>query len=293
VLMPFLLERERYFLYGMALIGTILIASQFNIWFFNYFIDYLFPDYYFISYHSRAALILIFSIFLVGTTLIKLAEDWVFFNRNQNRALREKNEQIRNQLSALRAQINPHFLFNSLNVIYSLALDKNERTTDAIVQLSDVLRYIIYDSDARQVSLKYEITLLKNYIDFQKYRKREAEKVRFTTGVENEDYPIYPMLLLPLVENSFKHGTKDPSHDTFIEITLTQKGEEFTFIIENHCQEGSGNGGLLPAGVGLANIRNNLEIVYPGAHDFEIQKNGSTFKVTLKLYKKCALPASS
>ena len=291
--MPGLLRRERYVLFAVALTATILIATQFNIWYFNYLIDFLFPDYYFISYHSRPVLLIIFAAFLVLTTLIRLAEDWIYFNQNKNRELTKRNEQIQMQLTSLRSQINPHFLFNSLNVIYALALDRKETATEAIVQLSDVLRYIIYDSNGEQVPLKEEIALLKNYIGFQKFRNREAEKVHFDIQVKDPDYPVYPMLLLPLVENSFKHGSKASDADYFIRIRLEQQENTLGFTIENRYTEIPANGSLAHSGVGLANVRKNLEIVYPNAHAFEVLKKGGTFKVVLKLFQKCSLDASS
>ena len=166
ILIPLFLKTEKYLLFVITFLLTIIVFTQLNIWFFDYFIDYLFPDYFFISYHSNSKLITIFSIFLLGTTLIKLSIDWFYFNKHENLELKLKNQQIEMQLSLLRSQINPHFLFNSLNVIYALALEKKEETKDAIVQLSDILRYVIYDSNTQRVSLKDEIELLKNYIAF-------------------------------------------------------------------------------------------------------------------------------
>jgi len=293
VLMPGLLKRERYVLYSLALIATILAAAQFNIWYFNYLIDFLFPDYYFISYHSRPVLLIIFAAFLAGTTLIRLAEDWIYLNRNQNRELKRRNEQIQLQLTSLRSQINPHFLFNSLNVIYALALDKRESTTEAIVQLSNVLRYIIYDSNGEQVPLKEEISLLKNYISFQKFRNRQAEQVQFECQVEDEEYPVFPMLLMPLVENSFKHGAPVPEGEFFLRMRLEQHENTLVFSIENRYLESYGNGTSPHSGVGLSNVRKNLELVYPNAHHFEVRKKDGTFEVVLKLFRKCELPASS
>ena len=293
VLMPGLLKRERYVLYSLALIATILAATQFNIWYFNYLIDFLFPDYYFISYHSRPVLLLIFAAFLAGTTLVRLAEDWIYFNRNQNRELKTRNEQVELQLISLRSQINPHFLFNSLNVIYALALDRKETTTEAIVQLSNVLRYIIYDSNGEQVPLKEEIALLKNYISFQKLRNRQAEKLQFDIQVEEEDYPVYPMLLMPLVENGFKHGAQVPEGEFFLRMRLEQNEQSLIFTIENRYLDSPGNGMSPHSGVGLSNVRKNLELVYPNAHEFRVIRKDGTFQVVLKLFSKCALHASS
>ena len=283
VIIPFLLKKERYILFTVVFAINLFVFTQINVWFFNNFIDYLFPDYYFISYHSNIKLIIIFSIFLIGTTLFKLAEDWFYFNRKENLSLQTKNQQIQIQLSSLRSQINPHFLFNSLNVIYALALEKKETTKDAVLQLSDVLRYVIYDSNTSHVTLRDEISILKNYIEFQKYRHSKAHKIKFTQSVENNEYNIYPMLLLPLIENSFKHGTVGELGDTFMTIDLKQSGSDFYFIIENDYIEESLQAADLYSGVGLTNIRKNLDIVYPNSHEFEISKSLHRFKVSLKL----------
>ncbi len=285
ILIPQFLKREKYLLFVITFISTIIVFTQLNIWFFDYFIDYLFPDYFFISYHSRTKLITIFSVFLIGTTLIKLSIDWFYFNTNENRQLKTEKEQIQTQLSFLRSQINPHFLFNSLNVIYALALESKEETKDAIVQLSDILRYIIYDSSTNQVALKDEITLLNNYIEFQKFRHRESEKIEFKHNIDNDNYLIYPMLLLPLIENSFKYGIKGDMNNTFINISLTQKDDEFVFYIENNYSEDSLNETNEYSGVGIENIKKNLEIVYSKKHEFKISKIKDKFIVSLKLFK--------
>lgn len=286
IFIPYLLKRERYFLFLIAFISTIIVFTQLNIWFFSYIIDYIFPDYYFISYHSSTKLITLFSIFLIGTTFIKLSEDWIYFNRQENKKLKFENQQIQTQLSALRSQINPHFLFNSLNVIFALALEKKEETTKAIVQLSDILRYVIYDSNTERVSLKNEIILLNNYIEFQKFRHQVADKIKFTHNIINDNYLIYPMLLLPLIENSFKHGIKGDIENTFINLNITQDNYEFHFYIENNFDKNLVTLDKENSGLGIENIQKNLQIVYPGSHLFEITKTETTFMVSLKLFTK-------
>ena len=284
-LIPYFLKKEKYLIYVILLVFNILIFTQFNIWFFDHFIDYIFPDYYFISYHSNITLFTIFSVFLIVTTLIKLSVDWFYFNSYENRELKIRNQQIQSQLSSLRSQINPHFLFNSLNVIYALAIEQKKETQDAIVQLSDILRYVIYDSNTKRVSIKDEITLIKNYIEFQKFRHQQTENITFHCNIDDENYPIYPMLLLPLVENSFKYGIKGDINHTFIKINLTQKEHKLVFQIVNNLPENSMQTSE-HSGVGLNNIKKNLEIVYPKSHEFKIEKTKDTFGVTLKIIQQ-------
>jgi LytS/YehU family sensor histidine kinase len=255
-----------------------------NIWFFSYVIDYVFPEYYFISYHSSIKLIIIFGVFLVGTMLLKLAEDWIYFNRIENKRLKFEKQQIETQLSALRSQINPHFLFNSLNVIFAMALEKKEDTTKAIVQLSDILRYVIYDSNTEKVSLKNEIGLLKNYIEFQKFSHQNSDQIKFTHKIDDYNFLIYPMILLPLVENSFKHGIIGDIENTFINLNITQSNHEFHFFIENNYNENRLNEDKKHSGLGIENIQKNLNIVYPNTHLFEITKMERKFIISLKLF---------
>ncbi len=283
LLIPKFLTTEKYLSYSLLFLLNLILFSQLNTWFFKSIIDYIFPNYFFISYHSGTKLIIMFSIFLVATMLIKLAEDWVYFNRNENRVLKTQNLQIQTQLSFLRSQINPHFLFNSLNVIYALALNKKETTKDAIVQLSDILRYVIYDSNTERVTLKQEITLLKNYIAFQELRQHSVAQIRLSISVEDDNYNIYPMLILPLIENSFKHGVNADIANTFIHIDLMQKATEFNINIANNNPKETSSAKTSNQGLGLKNIKQNLSIVYPNQHHFEISNTNSTFVVTLKL----------
>lgn len=283
VFIPKFLKQENYGLYSLFFIINLIIFSVLSNWLLLPLLDVLFPSYFFISYLSETNLILVFSIVLVVTTLLKFAEEWFYFNTNQNKILRVKNQQIATQLSALRAQINPHFLFNSLNVVYALALEKNKDVTKAIVELSDILRYIIYDSDANRVSLKDEIKLLKNYIAFQNHRLDITNATHLDTSVQDDYFKIYPMLLLPLLENSYKHGFIAGETNAPIHIKLYQNNHFFKFTITNANLNTKNRIDNSHSGLGLENIRNNLNLVYPNQHQFKVEAKKDTFKVTLSI----------
>ena len=283
ILIPRFLRKEKYNWFVITFLMNLLLFSQMQVLYYEPVLDMLFPDYYFISYSSDTGLITIFSVFVIVTTLIKLSEDWFYFNRNENRELRKRNQQIQSQLTSLRSQINPHFLFNSLNVIYAMALEEKKETKDAIIQLSDILRYIIYDTDTEQVTLKDELTLIQNYVAFQKFRVHGFKKVQIHTTIANEEYTLYPMLLLPLVENSYKHGHSNTPEDTFITIHMLQERSLFQFKIENSYVDGTSQVNGEYSGIGLKNIEKNLKIVYPNAHDLTITKTDNTFTVHLKI----------
>ena len=282
-LMPKFLKQEKYLIYFAAFIINLLVFALLSSWLLQPILDSLFPNYFFMSYLSKPNIFLVFSIFLVATTLFKLAEDWFSFNTNQNKILRLKNLQIETQLTALRAQINPHFLFNSLNVIYALALEKKEGTTKAIVQLSDILRYVIYDSDTERVTLKDELELLKNYIAFQNHRVETPNATNLEVDVEDLQFKIYPMLLLPLLENSYKHGIIAGETKIPIKIKIIQHKKKFRFTITNANINTTNSLDNKHSGLGLENLRNNLNLVYPKKHQFKVEETKEIFKVTLAI----------
>lgn len=283
VLIPEFLKQEKYLMYFAAFIINLLVFALLSSWLLQPVLDTLFSNYFFISYVSKPHIFLVFSIFLVATTLFKLAEDWFYFNTKENKILRLKNLQIESQLSALRAQINPHFLFNSLNVIYALALEKKEGTSKAIVQLSDILRYVIYDSNTERVSLKDEIILLKNYIAFQNHRVETPNATNLKINAKDLQYKIYPMLLLPLLENSYKHGIISGKTSIPIQIELYQIENTFKFTITNANLNTKNKLDNTHSGVGLVNLKNNLNLVYPNQHTFKIEDKNDSFKVTLSI----------
>jgi len=283
-LIPAFLKKEKYWLFALLFIGNILFFTQLNVWFFSSFIDTLFPEYYFVSYHSNTKLIFVFSTFIIVSMLLKLSEDWLYLNQSENNLLRLQNKQFETQLASLRSQINPHFLFNSLNVIYSLALKNKTTTTDAIVQLSDILRYVIYDANTPKISIKKEIDLLKKYIEFQKFRYENLINVTFSETIKTTSFTIYPMLLLPLLENSYKHGVHPSFKNPFINITVSKTTTAFCFEIENRLSIEKSIEKRAFSGLGIQNIRENLQLMYPEKHQFNITKNNDIFKVSLKIF---------
>lgn len=286
LLIPKFLTKERYLLYGVSLFLNLALFVFLNVSFLEPVLDYLLPNYFFISYTTLTGICFIFIIFMIVISLLKLSEEWFYFNKEENKKLKRDNQHIQMQLNSLRSQINPHFLFNSLNVVYALAIENRDETKDAIVQLSDILRYVIYDSNAKTITLKEEMILLKNYIDFHKFRSHNYKNVSFEAAIEDKDYPLYPMLLLPLVENSFKHSTNSEGKDVFIKITIEQNQDMLSFKIKNSNTLQTNISSDKYSGIGLENVKNSLELVYPNSHSFTVNERAETFSVDLKLMNK-------
>jgi sensor histidine kinase YesM len=281
-LLPTYLKKEKYAIFGILFIVNLILFAQINPWFFNVLVDTFFKDYFFISYHNTVEIYFIFAVFFILSALIKLAEDWVYLNQLENRALKIQNQQIENQLHYLKGQINPHFLFNSLNVLYSLAIEEKKEVKNAILQLSDILRYVIYDVNAAQITIMKEIELLTNYIEFEKNRHVQNSTITFDYKVD-EDLEIYPMLLLPLLENSFKHGLKSGTLNPYINMELIVKNKKIDFVISNNFKESTNNTTKEEYGIGLKNIQENLSLIYPDKHLFSIENSHPIFTVRLTI----------
>lgn len=283
ILIPQFLKKERYVFYLVLLLILIILSVFCFESFFDQIINNLFTNYFFISYHINTSFAVILMTALIITALIKLAEDWFFFNQAQNKLVKDAHQITQSQLTALRAQINPHFLFNALNVIYAMSLEQRSDTKDAVIQLSDILRYIIYDANTNKVTLKQEIELINNYIAFQKNRTADGLEITFNNSIENTDFEIYPMLLLPLLENAYKHGDTNTDGKFFIKVTINQQQSIFKFEIENSTAIDGTDNNEEESGIGLKNVQENLKIVYPKKHILSIQKNELSCKVHLEI----------
>jgi sensor histidine kinase YesM len=280
---PKLLNTGRTIFYGIILLTNLFAFSLFNQVLFAHLIDFILPGYYFISYYSYGDLLKFFGAFLILTTLLKLSKEWFELSKTRQRIILLEKEKLDAELKALINQVNPHFLFNSLNVLYSLAMNKKAETPDAIIRLADILRYVIYDSNRETVTLNSETELLNNYLRLQRYRIDKNAHIEFITEVTDGEILISPMLLLPLVENSFKHGIKGGTGDTFIRLRLSQHKNLIYFTIENNKGISAEERGQKSGGVGLENIRSRLQLIYPDNHTFDVKDDGLTFRVELKI----------
>lgn len=282
LLIPYILVRRKYLFYSMAIVSLLLLAVLFNELVFNKLIDSVLPGFYFISYYSLIDLGVFFSAFLALSSLFKLSKEWFQLVDTKQRLNEVEKEKAEIELKALRAQVNPHFLFNSLNVLYSLALKKSKESPDAIIRLSDILRYVIYESSKDLVKLSSEVRLIEDYLTLQRYRIDNTSNIDFSLNLD-QDNTIAPMLLLPLVENSFKHGIKGDLNNTYVNIDLVSKNNMTIFIIENNSGDSIDPEGKKNKGIGLKNIKSRLELIYPARHTLEIISSEQSFKVTLEI----------
>ncbi|TDS19135.1 histidine kinase [Maribacter caenipelagi] len=187
------------------------------------------------------------------------------------------------ELLFLKSQINPHFLFNNLNNLYSYAIEESPKTPSIILELSSVLRYMLYDCKEKFVILGKEIEHLKNFTQLNEMQIEERGKVSFRTQKINNDYQIAPLILSVFIENAFKHSTASQSENIFINVKITF---DETGCLDFECRNSFlelRNTESLSNGIGLKNVKKRLELLYPNAYDLYIQKDQNIYYVHLKL----------
>jgi len=276
LLFPVFLERAKYFIYTAFVICLVFAGASFYLLLFNHWIDYIFPGYYFIAYYNFWDISLIFAIYLLLTSLIRLARSWF-------RLQETEKEKTLAELKALKSQINPHFLFNSLNNIYSLARKSSEQVPLKIVQLSDLMRHILYESDVEFIALEKELDMIKNYIELQNLRSKDKDKIELLIKGETKDKKIAPLLFLPFVENSFKHGIKGGAENLFVEININVNDSSLKFSIRNSVGESVQKTNSKYRGIGIENVRKRLKLIYPEKHSLKISEDKKVFLVNLQL----------
>jgi len=282
VLIPRLLGARKFIPFGILFAVVAVASVGLNILVFSRLIDYVLPGYYFISYYEFMDL-LKFALALMGiTSLLKLSKGWFLLRDTERKLALVQKEHTESRLLALKNQLNPHFLFNSLSGIYNLVLKQSPETPKIVLQLSDFLRHILYEAEADRVSLAAELAAMSDYVQLQRIRSGPEARIRLEIKGDPGNYKIAPLLLLPLLENSFKHGVKGAVSNTFATFEFTIEAGSFTAILTNN--KGTAD---MPdnkyKGIGLKNLKQRLELLYPGNHTFTVSENESEFKVEMKV----------
>ena len=222
-------------------------------------------------------LVIIFGIYAL---LIKLAVEWFETQKLKSELMLEKKS---GELALLRSQINPHFLFNTLNNIFSLVYKKSDDAPEAVMRMSSIMRYMLYDATTDEVLLEKEIEYLRSFIELEKLRLRHKDFVELTISGEVGGRTIAPMLLIPFVENAFKHGSRNVANPG-IRINLTIGEKQILFEVSNTIRKNNPSGKDHVGGIGLNNIRRRLNLLYPGKYQLTICPGNDLFNVQLILW---------
>ena len=213
---------------------------------------------------------------------IKLFKESIKEREEKNQLEKQK---LQAELTALRSQLNAHFLFNTLNNLYGLAMQKSDRAPQGILMLSEMLHFVLYECSTESYSLNKELDFIGNYIELEKLRYGKRLDIQMEKELGNEEATIAPLLLFPFIENSFKHGASKMTSEVWIKIKVSANMDALTFEVENNRFSTPAENHL-SGGVGLENVKKRLEILYPRQHTLHIREDENTFSVSLHIQSK-------
>ena len=280
-LIPNYLTEKRFLLYSGLLILSVLIITPIKTLL-------LFLLFSFIPQIQETTLItnqfwIFLSTFFVAasSTILRITSDWMRYQRDRKEL---QTKTMQSELKFLKSQINPHFLFNTLNNLYALTLKKSDKAPEIVIKLSEMMRYMLYECNEKRVSLSKEVKYIQNYLDLESLRQNKNVSINFEVIGSAGDQKIAPLMFIPFLENSFKHGLNNQISEGFVNIVLTIEGQDILFFMENS------KSGSLPAqhhkrsgGIGLVNVRRRLALQYPEKHRLEIKDNPNTYAINLEL----------
>lgn len=279
-LLPKLLEKKKVFNYLLKFVALFTVGIMVRIYIDRYLLDdfnhhnhYLYSTRFVVQVVTSNLFIVIF----VG--MLRFAQDWFELDAKRKEIEREK---LIAELNFLKAQINPHFLFNTLNNLYYLAYSKSDNTTEVIDKLSKMMRYMIYDSNHPKVLLSKEIEYMQNYISLERLRLNNEIPIEFNIEGEPKDAMIVPLIFITFLENAFKHGVSGTQKDSWVRISIVLDGTSCIYTVENSKIKNSNTD--TKSGIGLQNIQRRLELSYPGNYELISRDNADSYFVQLKLH---------
>lgn len=282
-LIPKFLNKQNYLKYIFSLMALFGLFYGIHVFTFDVLSEFIFPNYYLIVFYDYIELLKYFAVYLGLTSLFFLSKSWIDLADSKKKLAEKEKELIYNELKALKAQVNPHFLFNSLNSIYALAIQKSDQAPEVILKLSNVLRYMIYESNEQGVDLNKEIDFIKNYIDLQKLRTKNPDTITLNINGEIMEQKLAPLILIVFIENAFKHGVKGDTVNQFIRINITVSDTEIHFFSENNIGIVDETENNEYSGLGLENVKRRLELLYHENHELKLSETSDTFIVELKI----------
>lgn len=281
-ILPTFLDRKKYLWCGLAILFVVVVFAFIKCGLAYYFYDIIISRVNknhkwvlnFWEYFLSA--IMVSCVFIFLSTILKFITDWF---RNEKVKSNLENEKLISELAFLKSQINPHFLFNSLNNIYSLAYQKSEKTPEAVLKLSEIMRYMLYESNENMVKLDDEIRYVENYIELQKLRFKDKVYIKFEIDGDTRDKEITPLVLISFVENAFKHGIATDK-DTPLTIVLNVTSDKLFFQVINKKSNLNKDE---TGGIGLQNVKRRLDLLYKGEYRLHIDDNEAVYNCELYL----------
>lgn len=282
-LFPKYLKQNKLFLYVVLLVLLVAVATPIEVSLHYCFFgedQTSFADIFTFKNNSSYFLNLFFIAF--SSSIYKIISDWMEHQRERTE-LQKQN--LRSELKYLKTQINPHFFFNTLNSLYALTLKKSDKAPEIVLKLSDMMRYMLYESNERTIELNQEINYIKNYLELEKLRHGENFAINFDLKGDPVGHEIAPLMFIPFLENSFKHGIDHELKSGYVKICLDIKESGIALSVANSKPQS-----VIPVtkrkkvgGIGLVNVRRRLNILYPNRYDLSINDTPDEFTVLMTL----------
>lgn len=278
--MPRLLKDKKWLPYILKFLVVLIIATSIFIFFKRHLVDGYSHQAHWV-YSNRFAIMNAMSATFLSSFLamLKFLEDWFQLEATRQEVI---NEKLSAELRFLKAQINPHFLFNTLNNLYYLAYTQSPNTTEVIAKLSQMMRYMIYDSNHQKVPLNKEIEYMQNYISLENLRLNDQIPIKFDIEGSPEQVLITPLILITFLENAFKHGVGNNNPNAWVNISLKIGRNSCIYTVENSKLPSPPLPGE-KSGIGLQNVRRRLELSYPAQYELIEEDRKDSYFVELKL----------
>lgn len=288
LLFPRFFVSKKYLLYCISAIVLLFCASLANRTMMEKYIEPVFypdtthPDSIFVWYMLLKGMLWFLSPVLLLTLAIQIFKQWFIQEKQQQEIIKEK---LRAELNFLKAQVHPHFLFNTLNNLYALTLEASPSAPKVVLKLSELMSYMLYDSQSESTMLHKEIDHMYTYIELEKLRYSDRLEVSLNVSGETARQKIAPLLLIPFVENAFKHGVSNETEQVWVTIDIKLKAGWLFVKVENSHTEAlfDTDTGQHKGGIGLFNVKRRLELLYPDAYELEVRKEPWRYIVDLKL----------
>ena len=265
---------------GLLLLASMILTPIKTIaLYFLYQGEAVHQEYFAFNWH-----IIFLSILFVGalSTLAKILSDWLRHERDRKEL---QTQTMQSELRFLKSQINPHFLFNTLNSLYALTLKKSDAAPEIVIKLSEMMRYMLYECNERRVPLRKEVQYIRNYLDLESLRQGQNVEITFEVSGEIDDQQIAPLIFTPFLENSFKHGLNNQIAEGYVRIKLDVEQNKVHLNIANSKPptKPQKNPDKPSGGIGLVNVRRRLNLLYPNHYNLQTKDEPDHYRVTLDL----------
>ncbi len=281
---PLYLDRNKIWkLVGLLLLAFFVATVLYRLEIAFVFLPIFKPDEVYNFVNPRGLLLTEFDLFitLAAAVTIKMIRVHYKSLEFEQELMREK---LQSELSFLRAQTNPHFLFNTLNNLYVLARKKSDKTPDAIMMLSKIMRFVLFECRAPRIAVSDEVKVIQDYIELEKLRYNKRLTIDYQEDMDNPNTAIAPLLLLPFVENSFKHGAGGTTGDVHILICIILRNNQLSYTVQNTLDpDYISSEKVNYSGIGLRNVERQLDLLYPDHHQLDITREGGFFTANLTI----------